>query len=98
MLSTPLICCSMGVATAFSSVSASAPGYKAHRRISGGAIFGNCATGSLVIVIAPTITVKIAMTIATIGRLIKNLDMSVALHERLRAHLHTGLDVLGAFG
>ena len=37
---------------------------------------GNCATGSRAIVMAPMNTVKIAITIATMGRLIKNLDMS----------------------
>src|ERR1700722_9864561 len=61
-------------------------------------MFGNCDTGRTAIVTAPTITVKIAMTIATMGRLIKNLDISVALHERLRAHLRAGPDVLGALG
>src|ERR1700722_19020345 len=49
-------------------------------------------------VTAPTMTVRIAMTIATIGRLIKNLDTSVALHERLGIHLHAGSDVLGPLG
>ena len=43
--------------------------------ISGGTMFGNCATGKVAIVTAPTITVRIAITIATIGRLMKNLDM-----------------------
>ena len=35
----------------------------------------NWAIGRIVIVTAPTMTVRIAMTIATIGRLMKNLDM-----------------------
>jgi hypothetical protein len=38
-------------------------------------MFGNWATGKNAIVTAPTITVRIAITIATMGRLIKNLDM-----------------------
>jgi hypothetical protein len=38
-------------------------------------IFANCAMGSLAMVIAPTSTVRIAMTIATIGRLMKNFDI-----------------------
>src|SRR5208337_2660724 len=76
MLSTPLICCSIGVATACSRVSASAPTYVAITRISGGTISGNWATGRFVIVIAPTITIRIEMTMATIGRLMKNLDMA----------------------
>ncbi len=41
--------------------------------ISGGTMFGNCATGSAVKVMPPTIVMMIAMTIATIGRLMKNL-------------------------
>src|SRR5271170_4794050 len=40
-------------------------------RISGGTMFGYCATGRLNIVTSPTTTCKMAMTIATIGRLIK---------------------------
>ena len=31
-------------------------------------MFGNCATGRVTMVIAPTITMRIAMTIATMGR------------------------------
>jgi len=41
-----------------------------------GTIFGNCATGRLAIVTAPTITIRIAITIATIGRLMKNFDIA----------------------
>src|SRR5580692_6984353 len=40
-------------------------------RISGGTIFGYCATGRLNIVTSPTTTCKMAMTIATMGRLMK---------------------------
>jgi hypothetical protein len=40
-------------------------------------MFGNCATGKVTIVMAPTITVRIAITIATMGRLMKNLDMAL---------------------
>ena len=39
-------------------------------------MFGNCATGRLRMVIPPTITSKIETTIATIGRLMKNFDMT----------------------
>src|SRR5437879_5312940 len=46
-------------------------------KISGGAMLGNCATGKVTIVIAPTTTVRIAITIATIGRFMKNLDMAL---------------------
>src|SRR5271156_6223843 len=40
-------------------------------RISGGTMLGYCATGRLNIVTSPTTTCKMAMTIATIGRLMK---------------------------
>src|SRR6267143_1319944 len=43
MLSTPFICCSIGVATACSRVFASAPTYVACNRISGWTMLGNCA-------------------------------------------------------
>src|SRR6266404_7020111 len=74
MLSTPLTCCSIGVATACSRPCASAPTYVACNLISGGTMFGNCATGRAAIVTAPTITVRIEMTMATIGRFMKNFD------------------------
>src|SRR5215475_1095240 len=46
-------------------------------------MLGNCATGSVKITIPPTITVRMAMTIATIGRLMKNFAMeSVGLAAR----------------
>src|SRR5712671_2106576 len=61
-------------------------------------MFGNWATGRTAIVTAPTITVRIEMTIATIGRLMKNLDISVSFHERLRADLHAGTSLLYALG
>src|SRR6266446_7165499 len=38
-------------------------------------MFGNCATGRLTIVTPPTITIRMAITIATMGRLMKNFDM-----------------------
>src|SRR5262249_53264337 len=79
--STPLTCCSIGVATASSSVFASAPTYTALRRISGGAMFGNWATGRPTIVTTPTMTIRMAITSATIGRLMKNFDMITALPE-----------------
>src|SRR4051812_2025181 len=73
MLSTPFICCSIGLATACSMVMASAPGYVVATMIWGGTISGNCASGSPRIETTPTITVMMAMTIATIGRSTKNL-------------------------
>ena len=38
-------------------------------------MFGNCATGRPEITTAPTITITMEITIATMGRLMKNLDM-----------------------
>src|SRR5882724_8349773 len=76
MLSRPLICCSIGVATACSRVFASAPTYVAVNLISGGTMLGNCATGRVVMVTAPTITIRMEITIATIGRLMKNFDIN----------------------
>src|SRR6202142_3863335 len=72
MLSTPLSCCSMGVATDCSTVCASAPTKVVVMRASGGTIFGNWAIGRPRKATTPTITVSKAMTIATIGRLMKN--------------------------
>src|ERR1035441_3441261 len=72
MLSTPFICCSMGVETAWLTVLASAPGYVAVTRISGGTILGYCEIGSESIETMPITTVRMAITIATMGRRIKN--------------------------
>src|SRR5271157_5280305 len=79
MFFAPFTCSSIGVATDCSTVSASAPGYVAVVWICGGTIFGNWATGSRKTITAPVITKKIAITIATIGRLMKNLDIVLAL-------------------
>ena len=82
----PFTCASIGVATDCSTVSASAPVYMAVVSICGGAISGNCATGSRNTITAPPITKRMAMTIATIGLLMKNLDMvSVILARAARA-------------
>src|SRR5277367_2949098 len=40
-------------------------------------MFGNCATGRLAMVTAPIITIRMAITIATMGRLMKKLDMDI---------------------
>src|SRR6266849_3034820 len=50
-------------------------------KISGGTILGNCATGSPSIVTKPTMTVMIAITMATMGRLMKNLYMAYGNDE-----------------
>ena len=39
-------------------------------------MLGNWATGKVTIATAPTITVSMAITIATMGRRMKNLDMA----------------------
>jgi len=64
----------MGVATACSAVSASAPTNVVSSWITGGAMSGNCAIGSCAIETTPRITVRMEMTIATIGRRMKNSD------------------------
>src|SRR5262245_12907073 len=101
MLSTPLICCSMGVATDCSTVCASAPTYVVCTCTSGGAIVGNSETGRARMVIAPTMTVSSEMTTATIGRLMKNLDTLASRVRRLAvddlddgtvSHLQQALD------
>jgi hypothetical protein len=39
-------------------------------------MFGNCATGRVAMLIAPTMTVRIAITIATIGLRMKKFAMA----------------------
>src|SRR6476646_8817943 len=73
MLSTPFSCCSRGVATDCSIVVASPPVNVVFTMICGGTICGNCASGSLPIETSPARTVTMEITIATIGRLTKNL-------------------------
>src|SRR4051794_39853535 len=103
MSSTPFIDCSSGVATACSIVTASAPVKLPVTMICGGTMFGNCATGSPRSETAPTITVTIAITIATIGRRMKNADMSAARrsaglgarHEWFGAYFGAGIQLTG---
>src|SRR6266850_2130165 len=71
MSSTPLIWASIGVATDCSTVCASAPTKDVWIRISGGTILGNWETGRLIIETAPTMTIRMAITMATMGRLMK---------------------------
>src|SRR5216684_147276 len=67
-------------------------------------MFGNWAIGRVTITTVPTITVRIEMTIATIGRFMKNLDTLLTpsdfgvLSERLGVHMHTGANLLDAHG
>src|ERR1700730_8839297 len=82
ILSTPLICCSIGVATDCSTVSASEPGSVADTTISGGVIFGNRDTGIKASETTPT-TMEISdITIARIGRRIKKADILTRLWRR----------------
>src|SRR5260370_42093079 len=78
--------------------------------IFGGTISGKSATGRRKIITAPAMTKAIAITIATIGRLIKNFDIELAFVdwrgevERLRLclepwhHPHPICDLLLTFG
>src|SRR5581483_8705391 len=50
----------------------------------GSAMLGNCCVGSSSTATAPAMVMRMAMTMATIGRLMKNFDMSVAPGCRLR--------------
>src|SRR4029077_21248719 len=65
-------------------------------------MLGNCAIGRLRIVMAPTITMTMEITIATMGRLIKNFDIalpSLALRgKRLGVHLRARTRLLHALG
>src|SRR5438552_15804221 len=47
-------------------------------KISGGTTFGNCATGNPTRVTRPTMTMMMEITMATMGRLMKNFDMGLA--------------------
>src|SRR5690242_7704625 len=71
MLSTPLICASIGAATDCATVLASAPGYDACTVTCTGVIVGYCCTGSTRIATAPAMTRMIETTAAKIGRSMK---------------------------
>src|SRR5580692_11717647 len=111
MLSTPLTCCSIGVATDCSMVMASAPVNVVVRFTWGGMICGNCAMGSPSSETAPMSTVRMAITIATMGRRMKKEEItrvpsarSAARHRgagrldrrRLRHHQRAVADLLHA--
>ena len=78
MLSTPLTWVSIGAATAWAMVSASAPGYAAETVTTGGAISGYCAIGSLIIAPTPAITIAADKTTAKIGRWMQNREIITA--------------------
>src|SRR3954464_544481 len=69
--STPFTCCSIGVATDCSTSSALAPTYVVLTRMSGGGSSGDCGVGGGGRETAPTMTVTIEITIATMGRRMK---------------------------
>src|SRR5690242_18727095 len=94
MLSTPFICCSSGVATDCSIVTASAPVYVVETMICGGMMSGNCATGSARIATSPPSTVMMAITIATIGRSIKIREIITLLRDEARIHSDARPDLL----
>src|SRR5579863_86100 len=70
-------------------------------------MFGNCATGKLSTVSPPTNTITIEITMATMGRLMKNFDMgdpSLSIRrclvlgpEWLGIHVHAGAHPLDSF-
>src|SRR5271165_5318421 len=65
-------------------------------------MLGNCATGKVSMVREPTSTMTIEITMATMGRLIKNLDMELpsrGFHGKwLRVHLHSRTHLLHPLG
>src|SRR5262245_8947021 len=75
--STPLTCCSMGAATAWATSCALAPGYVHVTCTVGGVTGGNCAIASRYIEIPPASVVTIDSTLAKIGRLMKNREITV---------------------
>ena len=75
MFSTPLICCSSGVATDASTSVALAPMKVVVTWIIGGTISGYCAIGRPLMATRPSSTVMIEITIATMGRLTKKRAM-----------------------
>ena len=81
MFSTPLICCSIGVATVAATTSALAPGYWPVTLMIGGAISGYCATGRRENDTPPMITKKIETTAAKIGRSMKKCEMRITAYQ-----------------
>src|SRR5882762_7120384 len=92
------MCCSMTCTTVSWTVVAEAPGYVVLICTEGGAIGGYCSIGSVKTDKAPATMIRMAMTIAKIGRSMKNLAMLLGLsggYRRLdRAHDHSRLHLL----
>src|SRR5260221_531466 len=73
------MCCSMTCTTVSCTVVAEAPGYVVLICTEGGAIGGYCSIGRAKIDNAPATMIRMAMTIAKIGRSMKNLAMLLRL-------------------
>src|SRR6516162_2092040 len=71
MFSTPLICCSSGVATVRATVSADAPGSDVVTLTVGGTISGYWATGRIASAPKPIVVTKMLSTVAKRGRSMK---------------------------
>src|SRR5882762_6155414 len=76
--STPLICCSSGVMTVSAMVFGDAPGYWPLTTTVGGTISGYSLIGSTGIANIPAAVMRIASTVAKIGRSMKNEEMFIA--------------------
>ena len=73
-MSTPLIFCSSGAATDSAMTSADAPGYWAFTAMEGGVSSGYWAIGKLSIETMPASKINKDITVAKMGRSIKNLE------------------------
>src|SRR3984893_7758622 len=77
--STPLICCSSGVMTVSAIVLGEAPGYWPLTTTVGGTISGYSLMGSGGMASRPATVIKIASTVAKIGRSMKKEEMFIGL-------------------
>src|SRR6202041_2971203 len=76
--STPLICCSNGVMTVSAMVFGDAPGYWPLTTTVGGTISGYSLIGRFGIASKPATVIKMARTVAKIGRSMKNEEIFIA--------------------
>src|SRR5215469_666020 len=90
MFSTPLICCSSGVATVRATVSAEAPGYTVVICTVGGTISGYCATGRIASAPSPRSVTKALSTVAKRGRSIKKCARRIFLARSSPDYRHNG--------
>src|SRR6267154_769305 len=99
--STPLICCSNGVITDSAIVLGEAPGYWPLTTTVGGTISGYSLIGSTGIANIPAAVMRIASTVAKIGRSMKNDEMFIGratLRGFGRCGRRTGRGCVGAHG